>query len=209
MLLGHGEERGVGDGLGWFDFVGRAELVTALGVGVFAVDANVELRGIGAEGNAGEGLAVDLVAIGERGGGFAEARGDGMECGFEFVGVAGAGAHSGGDDELAAVGVDGGLGVISLGVAQAFAFAYEAGVGVGKVDLRVGCGGGCGWLGLWGPLVLPVRVSRAASLRSYSARSAAVRTSALCSRCGQAASFLRRRFSRRTISAGSFCGFSS
>ena len=68
--------------------------------------------------------------------------------GFGLAHVGGAGAHALADDELAAVGIDDGLGVVALGVALALAFAHESRVGVAEVDLFVGLGGVARGLGL-------------------------------------------------------------
>ena len=56
-----------------------------------------------------------------------------------------------------------------------------------------------------GPLALPSRPARAATLPSYSPRSLSARARARASSCAQAASIFPSSFSRRAISCGSFC----
>ena len=75
QLFGHGDEHGVGGGFGRFDFVEGAPVVAPLGVGVFAVDADVQDEPGVVAAEAFEGGFVGVAAVGQGGGGCAEARG--------------------------------------------------------------------------------------------------------------------------------------
>ncbi len=117
-------------------------------MGIFAVDADVEIKSGAVATEALDGGFVGVAAIDQGGGGRAEARGNGGAVGCGLAHGGGADAHALADDELAAVGIDDGLGVVALGIALAFAFAHEARVGVAQIDLLVGLGRVARGLGL-------------------------------------------------------------